>query len=401
MLAQGLKTKVIRHVSSYRLDFQPMDGGSEANFMQKRGEEYTRKRHNIAVLKGIGVGLGLFPFMEGISADYIRRFALAASHSLFTLAIVVEFVIISAPIFLCLLIADWLQYRINLRYGISVQKPLSAVTDMLRRVALRMGMFTATILLIYGSYELLNSWWWMGAGIGLGALWTTYIYIFPTVILPLFFKLEPVTGGSLRSVIHSLTVRAGVTIEQVFSLKISEKFNLSNMAIGGIGKHRMLILTDTILRDCSPPELEALVAHELGHVRNHDVEKRAAGLAALSLISCWVAALTLRSLHISLGNLDSLPALCGALLIPYCLGVLVLARLWRNNEFRADEFAFRLIGDTAPFVTALKRISEKNLIQVTPKNQHRFSHPATQERIRRAQAFSSPAGLKKAALVEA
>ena len=98
MLAQGLETKVIRHVSSYRLDFRPMDGDSQANFMQKRGEEYTRKRHNIAVLKGIGVGLGLFPCMEGISADFVRRFAWSASHSLFALAIIVEFVIMAAPI---------------------------------------------------------------------------------------------------------------------------------------------------------------------------------------------------------------------------------------------------------------------------------------------------------------
>ena len=400
MLAQGLETKVIRHADNGRLDLQPMDGASEAGVLQKRGEEYTRKRQKIAVLKGISVGLGLFPFMGGVSADYIRRAALSIGHNFFTLAVLVEFFIMAAPIFLCLLVADWLQYRINLRYGISVQKPLSAAADMLRRAAIRIGILIAAVLLVYGSYALLNSRWWIGAGVGLGALWMAYIYIFPHIILPLFFKLEPVMESSLLTAIHCLTARAGVSIEHVFNLKISEKFNLSNMAIGGIGKRRMLILTDTILRECSAEELEALLAHELGHVCNHDVEKRAAGLAMLSLISCWIGAITLASLNISLANLDSLPAVCGSLLFPYCFGVLLLARLWRKHEFRADEFAFKLIGDTTPFVSALKRISEKNLIQVTRKNQHRFSHPATQERIRRAQAFCSPTPLKDAAAVQ-
>ena len=186
-------------------------------------------------------------------------------------------------------------------------------------------------------------------------------------------------------------------MQQVFVLKISEKFNLSNMAIAGIGKRRALILTDTIVCECSAPELEALLAHELGHVCHHDVEKRAAGLACVSLISCWVATYVLGWFGASLANIDSLPVLCGSLLFSYSIGILVLARLWRDNEFRADEFAFRLIGDTAPFISALKRISEKNLIQVTRKNQHRFAHPATDERIRRAQAFGSPAALKNAA----
>jgi len=350
---------------------------------------YTKKRHQTAVIKSLGlVGVPYLALITPFGAA-VREAALYVAGRNFLPALMFEFLLLVTPITCAFWVSEWLQHRLDMQFGISVQSARSLIADIAKRTLLRTGLWWGAFCIVYGASLLFSADWWLAAGLALGLVTVGYIVIFPALVLPHFIKMSPLSDDELCARIQALCDRAGVKVHRFCQLHMSAQSKRSNLAIAGLGSSRALLITDTALQECSKEELEALVAHELGHVWHHHMEKRAITLACLNIASCWIASHTLSLFDVSLRDMGSFPAVWVALMTANLVGLFLILRIWRRNEFAADDFAFRLMQDTTPFVTGLAKLSEKNLIHVTEENQHRFAHPATEERIRRAKRFMS------------
>jgi len=240
-------------------------------------------------------------------------------------------------------------------------------------------------------------WWWLAAW-ALGALTAFGLSILaPVLLVPMFFRSRPVQDPSLRSRIEALATAAGVPVVGVYELGASAKTRRSNAGVMGHGRTRRIVVTDTLLSDYSHDEIDAVLAHELGHEKFRDPFT---GLVYTVTVSLGVAAavgilyaLTFRTfLLASRTNLGGLPVLA------LWAGLLSVATspidLWwsRRRERRADRFALELTTKPAAFASAIAKLHDKNLGVAHPTRWEvwlLYSHPSGRERVEAARAFAA------------
>src|SRR5215475_1339867 len=111
----------------------------------------------------------------------------------------------------------------------------------------------------------------------------------PVVLLPIFYKFEPLANDSLRDRLTRLGERAGTRVRGVYEWKLSEKSNKANAALTGLGSTRRIILADTLLQNYSDDEIETILAHELGHHVHKHILKSIAVQAGITLFGFWAA----------------------------------------------------------------------------------------------------------------
>lgn len=241
-----------------------------------------------------------------------------------------------------------------------------------------------------------SSWWWMfglvASGVGL-----LLVFAAPYVLVPLFFKMRPLADAQTVARIHALVNRAGAPVRDVCSLDFSRRTAEANAAVIGLGRSRRVVIADTLLAEFTPGEVDAVVAHELGHHVHRDVQRLLLGNAALMWIGLFVAsrvepmALPLLSLP-SLAYVPGYPALLFVVELFFLL-TSPLVHWWsRRLENGADRFALQLTRDPTAFARAMQRIGCQNLVELCPPRWSELllaSHPSLQRRIQLAQAWSA------------
>jgi STE24 endopeptidase len=241
-----------------------------------------------------------------------------------------------------------------------------------------------------------SSWWWI-FGLFVTLLGLSLVFVTPYVLVPLFFKMRPLADAATVERIHGLVNRAGAPVRDVCSLDFSRRTAEANAAVIGLGSSRRVVIADTLLAEFSAGEVDAVVAHELGHHVNRDVQALLLGNAVL----IWVGLLAAARLSDSALPLLSLPSLAYVPGFPmlffvvelYFLVATPLLNWWsRRLESRADRFALQLTGDPLAFAAAMRRIGCQNLIELCPPRWSEVllaSHPALQRRIELAQSWSA------------
>jgi len=196
-----------------------------------------------------------------------------------------------------------------------------------------------------------------------------------------------------------LSERAGTRVRGVYQWKLSEKSKKANAALTGLGNTRRIILADTLLENYSPDEIEAVLAHELGHHVHKHIFKSILIQAVTTLIGFWAANWALHyaidRLHMfeTLSDFANLPLL---VLVSTVLSFLVLPALnaySRYNERAADRYAFRSIASVGPFISSTNKLADQNLAERAPSRWIEWffhSHPAISKRVDAARAWSSP-----------
>jgi STE24 endopeptidase len=241
-----------------------------------------------------------------------------------------------------------------------------------------------------------SSWWWVFA-LFLTAVGLVLVFATPYVLVPLFFKMRPLADRATADRIRSLVKRAGAEISDVCSLDFSRRTAEANAAVIGMGRSRRVVLADTLLAEFPPDEVDAVIAHEIGHHVHHDVQRLLLGNGVLIWIGLalagWLApsALPLLSLP-SLSYVPGYPMLFTVALLFFVL-IAPLINWWsRRLESAADHFALELTSDPAAFAAAMRRLAHQNLVEIHPPRWAEVllaSHPALHRRIARAQAWSS------------
>ncbi len=294
---------------------------------------------------------------------------------------------------------DIYSYRLEHQYHLSNQKAGSWIWDQLK--GWLVGFVIATILveLVYFIIRRSPEYWWLIAWAAFVALFVFFAQIAPVVLFPLFYKFKPLENEDLKARLVRLSERAGARVRGVYEWKLSEKSKKANAALTGLGHTRRIILADTLLENYTPDEIEAVLAHELGHHVHRHIFKAIFVQAGITLLGFWIAASVLQYAveHSAMfaGRLDDFANLPLLALVSTVLSFLLMPAMnaySRFNERQADLYAWKSISDVGPFVSSMNKLAEQNLAE---RNPSRFvewffhSHPAIAKRIAAAQAWAA------------
>jgi STE24 endopeptidase len=245
--------------------------------------------------------------------------------------------------------------------------------------------------LVFGMRRFGARWWLPGAAVVV-AFGAAMSYAGPVVLDPVFNDFERLPRGELRSDVLDLARRAGVDVGEVYEMDASRRTTAANAYVTGLGQTKRVVLYDNLVNDFTPAETRLIVAHELGHVRNHDVRNGIVWLAIVAPFSMWAAALLAERLAPAGAALGprAVPAVALSLALVVPVVTTVSNQLSRDVERRADAFSLRLTRDPATFVAMQRRLTVKNVSDPDPPAAVRFllgTHPSTIERIGMAEAF--------------
>lgn len=284
----------------------------------------------------------------------------------------------------------WGQFRLEARFGFNKATPKLWITDKLKGLAL---LFVIGFPLLWALLSLVNqvggSWWIWGFGLMFG-FQLLMLVLYPKVILPLFNKLTPLPEGELRTRLMDLANRTGFKASTIEVIDGSKRSGHSNAYFTGFGRFRRIVLFDTLIAQLTPEELEAVLAHEVGHYRRGHIPKMIAMAAATLLGSFAAIAWLARSdwfnpaFGFPAGELAPSFLLFGLLSGAVMFWFTPLSNiLSRKHEYEADAFAREAMGGAAPLVAALRKLSQKNLSNLTPHpwfSGFHYSHPTLVER---------------------
>ncbi|HYM59081.1 MAG TPA: M48 family metalloprotease [Solirubrobacteraceae bacterium] len=246
-------------------------------------------------------------------------------------------------------------------------------------------------LLLLGMRRLGPRWWAPGAVVVV-AFGIAFTYAGPVVLDPVFNRFTPLPAGRARTEVLDLARRAGLRVGEVYEVDASRRTTAANAYVTGLGHTKRVVIYDNLLRDFTPAETRLVVAHELGHVRYHDVPRGLLYLAIVAPFGMLAVALLADRLAPRDGQRTpaALPAVALAIALVSPAITVVSNQLSRAVERRADVYSLQLTSEPRSLIDFQRRIAVKNVSDVDPPAWVSFmlgTHPPTLERIGAAEAF--------------
>jgi STE24 endopeptidase len=295
---------------------------------------------------------------------------------------------------------DYYGFRVEQKFQLSNQGPRAWIWDEAKGFLVGLILGAIVVELLYFTIRQWPQHWWLLAWAIFMGLFVVLAQLAPVVLFPIFYKFEPLDNEDLRRRLVVLSERAGTRVRGVYRWKLSEKSKKANAALTGLGRTRRIILADTLLDNYHPEEIEAVLAHELGHHVHRHILKSIFVQAAITFVGFWAANWTLhyavdQHMFEELSDFANLPLL---VLVSTVLSLLLMPALnaySRFNERQADQYAFESIVNVAPFITSMNKLAEQNLAERTPSKWIEWlfhSHPAISRRVAAAQAWNRAQG---------
>ena len=292
----------------------------------------------------------------------------------------------------------WSTFKLEARFGFNRTTPALFVTDLLKNLVLSVLLGGPLLLATLALMERAGEFWWVWAWL----LWLAVMFImtwaYPAFIAPLFNKFSPLKDEVLKTRIEALLTRCGFKSQGVFVVDNSRRSSHGNAYFTGIGNNKRIVFFDTLLDRLAHQEVEAVLAHELGHFSLKHVRKR----LLTSIATTFVALAALgwlthnSAFYTALGV--STPSTHAALLLfvmaaPFfTFFITPLSSLWsRRHEFEADRFATQH-SSAAELAAALVKLYRDNANTLTPDPVYvafHYSHPPALERISRLKAATA------------
>ncbi|MBI5692673.1 MAG: M48 family metallopeptidase [Verrucomicrobia bacterium] len=284
----------------------------------------------------------------------------------------------------------WEQFRLEQRHGFNKSTPGLWLSDKLKGVLLLWAIGFPLLWALLSLVRWVGEAWWIWGFALLFGFQILMLILYPKLILPLFNKLTPLPEGDLRTRLMALGDRTGFRAKAIEVIDGSKRSGHSNAYFTGFGRFRRIVLFDTLIAQLTPEELEAVLAHEIGHYRRGHIPKMIALSAAMMFAGFAVLAWLARSPWFNAGfGFPSGHLAPSFLLFGLLSGVVTfwfspLANLLsRKYEYEADGFARDAIGGPAAMVGALRKLAQKNLTNLTPHpwfSGFYYSHPTLVER---------------------
>jgi STE24 endopeptidase len=281
-------------------------------------------------------------------------------------------------------------FRIEQRFGFNKSTPGLFISDLVKGLVLMLLIGTPLAALVLWLMESMGNNWWLyvwgvWSGFTLLMMWA-----YPAVIAPLFNKFTPLEDESLRGRIDALLERCGFKSNGIFVMDGSRRSSHGNAYFSGLGSNKRIVFFDTLLESLNGDEIEAVLAHELGHFRRNHIKKRIVLMMSMSLVGLallgWLMqqpwfysalGITTPSVHTALALFLMVLPVFTFFLQP------LMAMSMRKHEFEADDFAAEH-ADASDLVSALVKLYEENANTLTPDHLYSAfhdSHPPAPVRI--------------------
>lgn len=282
------------------------------------------------------------------------------------------------------------------KFGFNRSTPKLFIVDRLK------GLLIGAILglpLLYGILFIFNSagqWWWLVSFLVLTAFQFTLVWLYPTVIAPLFNKFNPLEGEELKSGIEKLVENAGFKAKEVFVMDASKRSSHGNAYFTGFGQNKRVVFFDTLLKDLANTEILAILAHELGHMKLKHIPKSLITSLILSFFGFWLMGRLANENWFYAGHF--IKVMSPGVLFFLFIDALPIYTFWlspigswisRKREFEADEYAAKETGPGA-LISGLSKLYQQNASPVVTDSLYSgfyHSHPPALERIKKLESF--------------
>jgi STE24 endopeptidase len=328
-------------------------------------------------------------------SGWLRDLALRRGFQNYTLAVFLY-------LFFVLLISkalgfglDYYGFRLERRFQLSTQNFRSWLWDETKGFLVGLVMAAIVVELLYFMIRQSPQHWWLITWALFMGLFILLAQLAPVVLFPIFYKFEPLDDEDLRRRLVLLGERAGTRVRGVYRWKLSEKSKKANAALTGLGSTRRIILADTLLDNYAAEEIEAVLAHELGHHVHRHILKSIFVQAGITLLGFWIANFVLHyavdhHMFEELSDFANLPLLAITATLLSLLLMPGLNAYSRFNERQADRYAFESIASVSPFISSMNKLAQQNLAERTPSKWIELlfhSHPAISRRVAAAEEW--------------
>ncbi len=392
-----LATRQVRHVAAHRDQLPAAFAATVTLDAHRRAADYTLAKGRFGLLTtafGTLVLLGwtLLGGLDALNQMLLDTVQPRLGNMAYQLTLLVVFALISSALDLPFEIYS--TFRIEQRFGFNRMTPKLFIADLLKNTAVGalIGLpLAALILWIMGAAGTL---WWLWAWGAWVAFNLVLLVLYPTVIAPLFNKFEPLADVDLKQRVQALMQRCGFAAKGLFVMDGSRRSAHANAYFTGLGASKRVVFFDTLLQRLSPGEVEAVLAHELGHFSHRHVQKRMAGIFGFSLLALgllgWLS--TQVSFFEGLGVAPNMSAPNDALALLLFMLALppfaffmspLMAHFSRRHEFQADAYACAQASGH-DLANALLKLHEDNAATLTPDPVYvrfYYSHPPASERL--------------------
>ncbi|SEK44832.1 STE24 endopeptidase [Nitrosovibrio tenuis] len=395
-----LSARHIRHVLAHRGSV-PANFSSQINLeAHQRAADYTCAKTRLgyvsilletAVLLILTLGGGI----DALSSFWSARLNNPLIHGMA--------LILSTMLLMGLLeipISYYRNFVIEQQFGFNKMTPRMFLLDLVKRTLVGLLLGVPLLLGILWLMDKMGSNWWFYAWLGWMGFNLALLAVFPTWIAPLFNRFTPLEDAPLKARIEQLMRKCGFRTSGLFVMDGSRRSNHGNAYFTGFGNTKRIVFFDTLLARLDVPEIEAVLAHELGHFKRHHVIKRIAWTFAMSLLFLWCLGYLMQQpwFYLGLGvHAPSVPSTATALLIFFLvmpaftfLFQPVASLYSRKHEFEADEYAAHN-ASAMDLIRALVKLYQDNAATLTPDPLHSAfydSHPPASLRIARLQSLA-------------
>ncbi len=391
-----LARRQLTHIQAHRFEV-PSDFREQIDLIaHQKAADYTSAKTRLTMLSAPFNAVLLLVFTLGGGVQWIADlwFTTLTNSLIQGLAVILTVLLLSS-----LLEMPFSMYRtfiIEARYGFNKMTLAMYLADAAKGLLLG-ALFGLPLLFgVLWLMERMGAIWWLYVW----GVWVTFnlllLFIYPSFIAPLFNKFTPLQDETLKTRIKTLLQKCGFTAQGLFVMDGSKRTSHGNAYFTGFGKTKRIVFFDTLLERLAPPEIEAVLAHELGHFKRHHVLKRIVSTFALSLGFLWLLAQLMKVNWFYDGLGVTTPSTALALLLFFMILPVfsfllhpLMSYYSRKHEFEADAYAAQQT-DAHDLASALVKMYLDNAATLTPDPLYSTfydSHPPALMRISRLQTL--------------
>ncbi len=390
-----LARRHLNYIAAHRTAVPAAFSSSIALIEHQKAADYTSAKTRFAMGKLLFDALLLWGFTLGGGMQWVAEIC----NAQFAAPLVQGMVTVVAVLLLSSLLEmpfDWYNtFILESRFGFNKMTVTLYVQDTLKGWLVGMVLGMPLLWLVLWLMGRMGELWWL-------YVWVTWVVfnllvllIYPTFIAPIFNKFQPLSASEMKTRIEALLQRCGFTAQGLFVMDGSKRSAHGNAYFTGFGQSKRIVFFDTLLDRLSVSEVEAVLAHELGHFKHRHIVKRMVLIFTLSLAFLWLLGELMQTAWFYQGLGVTQPSTALALLLFFM--VLPLFSFWfnplmsaysRKHEFEADAYAAKQTG-AQDLIQALVKLYQDNAATLTPDplySQFYDSHPPAAVRIAHLQS---------------
>jgi STE24 endopeptidase len=388
------------YVRAHRDEVPPAFRGVMDESTYRRSIDYTLARSRFGNIVNVFDALVLIAVLfSGLLPWAFGKFGFGTSTLAMAGFLFVTGIALSIP---GLPFAWYAQFKIEERFGFNTTSTKIWIVDRLKGLLIAVLLGYPLLVLVLKLIEWTGASWWLWAAAIVVAFQLLVMLVAPAIIMPLFNKFTPLGEGALRERLFALAQRTRFPTRSIEVMDGSKRSRHSNAFFTGFGRFRKIVLFDTLIAQLTEPEVESVLAHEIGHYKKrHIIKMLGVSIAGVFVAFAAIAWLARQPWFYHAFGFEHQTGFAAANIVPAILLFALLAEtlgfwfsplihIWsRRFEYEADAFARDAMGEKQSLIQALRKLSEKNLSNLTPHPLYSgfyYSHPTLLEREQALQA---------------